>query len=229
MLVTVARTEMAPEAHILRGRLEAEGIPAFVEHEHHVTADWFVSNALGGVKLQVPVEHAPAAAKVLRQWERGEFVLPSDPSGDQADATFATAADAAPACPKCGADGEPEPRQRRGVALAFLYLLALPMPWRREQWRCARCGQRWFTPGTTPYGIGTAVLGSLLLLAAALLFLVLIGIAINGLCRNTRICPSPAAHALRATDPWQVGGRPTHPVRSTATMTRSVVNVQRAV
>ena len=66
MLVTVARTEMAPEAHILRGRLEAEGIPAFVQHEHHVTLDWFISNALGGVRLQMPVEHAQAAIDVLK-------------------------------------------------------------------------------------------------------------------------------------------------------------------
>jgi len=61
MLVTVARTEMAAEAHILRGRLEAEGLPAFVVHEHHVTLDAGAAVQQGiddGVGLGITAEHA---------------------------------------------------------------------------------------------------------------------------------------------------------------------------
>ena len=51
--VTIASFTSPLEAHMARGRLEAEGIPAFIAHENHIWAEWFLSNALGGVKVQV--------------------------------------------------------------------------------------------------------------------------------------------------------------------------------
>lgn len=48
-LVTIERCTDPIQAHTLLGRLEAEGIRAFVAHEHHVWANWFMSDALQGV------------------------------------------------------------------------------------------------------------------------------------------------------------------------------------
>jgi len=72
-LVTV-ETYMNPlEAHIARGLLESEGIPATLGSEHHVWASWHFAQALGGVRLQVPTEFAHRARDVLGRQRRGEF------------------------------------------------------------------------------------------------------------------------------------------------------------
>lgn len=192
MLVTVARTEMAPEAHILRGRLEAEGIPAFVQHEHHVTLDWFISNALGGVRLQVPVEHAQAAIDVLKAVREGGFALmqPQIPAPGM-DAAAAQAL-ATASCPNCGEEGDAAAGSERGVALAFLHLFALPTPWRRLHWHCSACGHAWSTRGHSPYPFAASTLGGLMLLiGAAVAATLVVGLAtymVNGLCASTTLC-----------------------------------------
>jgi len=40
------------KAHIVKGRLEAEGIYVYLANEHHIWAKWTISNALGGVECQ---------------------------------------------------------------------------------------------------------------------------------------------------------------------------------
>ena len=52
-LVVVATFLDPNQAHVVRSHLEAEGIHAALDGEHHVAADWFISNAIGGVKLLV--------------------------------------------------------------------------------------------------------------------------------------------------------------------------------
>lgn len=66
------------DAHIAKGRLQAEGIPAFLDNEHFVTADWFVNIFVGGVRVLVPPSFAVQAAAVLEQIEQGEFSVEDD-------------------------------------------------------------------------------------------------------------------------------------------------------
>ena len=73
MLITIATFTNPLEAHIVRGRLQAEGIETYVAHEHHIWANWFLSTALGGVKLQVRPEDAQQAGEILRQEQAGDF------------------------------------------------------------------------------------------------------------------------------------------------------------
>lgn len=67
--VTVAHFFVPTEAHILCGRLEAEGIPA-------VVTDANLAIAVDGVRVRVPVEFAPEAAGMVDAIQRGEFMLP---------------------------------------------------------------------------------------------------------------------------------------------------------
>src|SRR5262245_3733301 len=52
-LVTVGTFRDLPEAHALKMRLEAAGIPAYLADAELVAMDWLLSNAVGGVKVQV--------------------------------------------------------------------------------------------------------------------------------------------------------------------------------
>jgi len=70
--VTIARCNTGFEAHILRGRLEAEGIPAIVVDEHLINAYSLISAALGGVRVQVPKAFVDNALMILKEIEENE-------------------------------------------------------------------------------------------------------------------------------------------------------------
>lgn len=64
-LVQIAAYVYPWEAHLAQGRLEANGIKAFVFDEGIVTAHPFISNAVGGVKLMVEQSDAERALAIL--------------------------------------------------------------------------------------------------------------------------------------------------------------------
>jgi hypothetical protein len=66
-LVTVATFSAAPEAHAVRMRLEAAGITVYLADEFTVTMDWLLSNAIGGVKVQVSARDAERALQILAE------------------------------------------------------------------------------------------------------------------------------------------------------------------
>lgn len=61
------------EAHVCRGLLESEDVPAFVFNEHHVWVNWRLSQALGGVRVCVPRGFEARARAVLNARDAGEY------------------------------------------------------------------------------------------------------------------------------------------------------------
>jgi len=135
-LVTVGSFTGPIEAHLAKGRLEAEGIPAFVAHEHHVWANWVFSHALGGVKVQVMPEHTTQAAAILKEHVEGKYeVALKEEFPDIQDN----------ACPKCGSR---EFKSSIPFGLLVLVILTLGLvsiifPARRVNHTCLRCGNKW--------------------------------------------------------------------------------------
>lgn len=64
-IVTVARFDQAGQAHVAKNALEAAGIRAVIADETVVSMDWFLSNAVGGIKVQVLEEDAERAVAAL--------------------------------------------------------------------------------------------------------------------------------------------------------------------
>jgi len=134
--VTVAAYNNPIEAHLAKGRLEVEGVPAYLAHEHHVWANWVYSQALGGVKVQVSPENAENAAKILNAHNRGkyeEFLGEVVPGIDEN------------ICPGCGSRNF---KSRFPVGMIILVLLTLGLvsvifPPRREYHSCMECGYKW--------------------------------------------------------------------------------------
>jgi hypothetical protein len=129
-VVTVASYTDAVQAHLARGRLEAEGIPATLAHEHHVWADWMMSNALGGVKVQVPVTYRERAQEILGRHDRGEYELPIPESDIQH-------------CPKCGSTTIEEDKTTWKIAFLGLFIFHVPLPFRRGWYKCKTCAHSW--------------------------------------------------------------------------------------
>lgn len=127
-LVTVASYTDAIQAHLARGKLEAEGMHAEVAHEHHIWADWMLSNALGGVKVQVWADQVDRAKKILADLDSGKFEIEDEYKIH---------------CPKCNSTELDEQRTRWKIAFLGLFILHIPLPYRRGQLTCQHCGHSW--------------------------------------------------------------------------------------
>ncbi len=137
-LVTVAACAQPVEAHLLRCRLEAEGVDAFVADEHIVSLQWLYSAAVGGVKVQV---HA-------RDAERARGILEASSFQRSDSARFVTEDLRAPRCPDCGSL-DVQQRFSRRVTFASSLLLGFPLPWPLRRSRCRSCGAHWRSPRRT--------------------------------------------------------------------------------
>ncbi len=132
MLTTVARFRDPWEAHMLRGRLEAEGIPATLEQEYLVSSYWPLSTAFGGVKVMVPRARVQDAHAIEQECVRGEYkALLRDELGDLDDVQ----------CPQCGSAHFSKRRTLPQILLSVILVTFAVMtpPW---TWicTCKNCG-----------------------------------------------------------------------------------------
>lgn len=135
-LVTVWRFRDLTEALVGRSLLESAGIPAWIADEHLVRMNWFLSNSVGGLRLQVDEHNEPAARAMLE-----ETVPPPIEYGSEE--VFVQ-----PTCPKCGsADITLGSGTERGRSFVALYLFAIPVPPREAAWQCEACGAQWLDTG----------------------------------------------------------------------------------
>lgn len=65
-LVTIARFSSYFDAHVIKGRLEAEDIVCFLTDEHQVTINPMYDIALGGIKLKVAENDVELAKEILK-------------------------------------------------------------------------------------------------------------------------------------------------------------------
>ncbi len=85
-LVEIRRYWNLLDGELAKGRLEAEGIEAFLFDDNMLRMDWFNANAIGGVKLRVDASNAEAAHKILEEDNsvaespEGEPDEPEDPN-----------------------------------------------------------------------------------------------------------------------------------------------------
>ena len=83
-LVTVTRVFNSLEAEMLRGCLEAEGIPATLGDAQTVQTDTLLTVALGGIRVMVPASFADAARQTVEAFERGALAIDDLPDGAEA-------------------------------------------------------------------------------------------------------------------------------------------------
>lgn len=72
----VATFSKPEEAHLLRAHLEGSGIPTFVRDDQTVSVDWALSNAIGGVKVEVADEDYDEARSVMAEFNLPPAVAP---------------------------------------------------------------------------------------------------------------------------------------------------------
>lgn len=124
-LVLIWRTDKILEAYIIKGRLEAAGISAFIFDDQMLSTNWLYSEALGGVRVMVLASQFEEAIKVLKE--------------------TATVSDyeAFDTCPLCQSNDVA--RLKPPLFLVLLIFLFLDFLYMREtrNRKCRTCGHQW--------------------------------------------------------------------------------------
>jgi ribosomal protein L37AE/L43A len=117
---TVAHYYLPSEAHVPLSRLQSAGIRATLRDESTLQMNWLWSNAIGGVKIDVPDDDYHAAVEILelKPLENGLLT-----------------------CPAC--ESAAVSAQSWGVINALLMLtVATILPSRKIKFCCQDCGHR---------------------------------------------------------------------------------------
>jgi hypothetical protein len=130
-LVTIERFRDLPEALLAKGKLESAGIRCFLADSELVRTDWLWSNAIGNMRLQVRSEDAADALELLH--EPAPEIFLDDEVGEFYQQ---------PRCPKCNSSDIAFESIDRKLSYGLM-LIGLPIPIRKNNWRCAACGAEW--------------------------------------------------------------------------------------
>lgn len=136
--VIIGSYQTPAEAHIVAGRLRSAGISAEILDEHLVSANWLYSNAIGGVRVQVPEDELSAAEELLRETVEVETAATSVSSTEATSQAISTT----PQCPECASTDTYYFRKSFGTMFSLL-LLGIPLLLPRGFRRCEQCGHAW--------------------------------------------------------------------------------------
>jgi hypothetical protein len=133
-MITIRQFRDLPEALLAKGSLDSAGIESVLVDENIVRLDWFWSNLMGGVKLEVSLGDVEAANEILNQPILESFDAVG--TGDYQQ----------PRCPRCQSLDVAFQELNKPVAYVTAYL-GVPVPWRRRAWRCHSCNAEWEDDG----------------------------------------------------------------------------------
>jgi len=133
-LVTIKRFRDLPEALLAKGSLESAGIVALLVDDNMVRMDWFISNLLGGIKLQVASEDVEEATAIL-----------SEPIPERLDFEGMQEYEQ-PRCPNCQSLDVNFEELNKLFAYGGAWA-GVPMPIHRKGWKCHSCGHQWQETG----------------------------------------------------------------------------------
>jgi hypothetical protein len=134
-LVTIRQFRDLPEALLAKGSLESAGIECFLADENLVRLDWFISNFIGGIKLNVRPADAANAQKLLDEPILEGLYVQGVGLYEQ------------PRCPKCQSLDVNFQELDRPIAYMSAFL-RVPMPVQRPGWRCHACDAEWEDDGS---------------------------------------------------------------------------------
>ena len=134
-LLTLRQFRDLPEALLAKGSLESAGIECFLADENLVRLDWFISNFIGGIKLNVHAADFENARKLLDEPILEGLYVQGVGLYEQ------------PRCPKCRSLDVNFQELDRPIAYMSVFL-HVPIPLQRSAWRCHACDAEWDDDGT---------------------------------------------------------------------------------
>lgn len=129
-LATFRTYDSPVNAHIVKSKLESEGIPAFLQDEHINTLNPLFNVTVGGIKLKIRESDFDEAERILAEIESPELV-------DDDNNTLL--------CPQCGSKefyyGFKSMKGGSGIISAILSFALMIFPiYFKTVYKCKKCG-----------------------------------------------------------------------------------------
>ena len=131
-LITLQHFRDMPEALLAKGKLESAGIESVLADGNLVRMDWLLSNAIGGIRLQVDKQDLEPARVILDE------PIPPEFSTNEMGENFVQ-----PRCPRCCSLDIGFEKINRFWTYGLWLLLSFPIPIRKANWKCYTCGIEW--------------------------------------------------------------------------------------
>jgi hypothetical protein len=131
-LVTLQHFRDIPEALLAKGKLESAGIECLLADGNVVRMDWLLSNAIGGIRLQVRQHDLESARALLDE------PIPAEFEDEDLGEAFVQ-----PRCPRCCSLDIGFEKIDRFWTYGLWLLLSFPVPIRKGNWKCSTCAAEW--------------------------------------------------------------------------------------
>jgi hypothetical protein len=128
-LVLIDRFRDVTAAQLAQGALQSAGIDAVLRDENLIRLDWFYSNAIGGIRLEVDRENVEAATQILNQEVPASF----EADGEEFHRAL---------CPACQSPQTQYETLNKPLSVTAMWL-GFPIPVPKGKWHCEACGLDW--------------------------------------------------------------------------------------
>ena len=131
-LITIKRFTSIPEALLVKGELESCDIQSFVQDQHLIAMNFWYSQAIGGIKLQVFKSDYDLAQKILS--DESKISVDENIQKDQ--------------CPECDSDDVIYDKYKNWKGRGFFstvtfFLCGLPLIFKSRYYHCESCSHCW--------------------------------------------------------------------------------------
>lgn len=139
-LVSLKKYDNYIEASQTLQLLEEYGIYGYIANEYTVQSDWLLSQAIGGIELQVFKNDLEKAKSVIQLHEEQikttennvkiEYTIKNSKYGDKT-------------CPKCGSNHIYQDENLNGIFGLSILFLGFPIKVKNSKFHCYYCGNVW--------------------------------------------------------------------------------------
>jgi hypothetical protein len=141
--VTIQTFTYPQDAYIIQGALEAQGISTFIKNELTIQVDNFLSNAMGGIQLQVLEEQYKEAKEFLTANQYSIPGLNMTAVKYTKISTFKKSECNMNVCPFCGSENIVKNKKNTLLTILSIFLLGLPLPIFKSRYYCFTCEKEW--------------------------------------------------------------------------------------
>jgi hypothetical protein len=137
--VTIRTFDNYVSAHIVKGKLETDGITCVLKDENVITMQWHLGIALGGIKLQVLEAEVDDANFILDALEEESGLMQEAMiEADEEDMEQLNPSNKV--CIHCGSKNTRRNDYSKTPAMLSWLVLGFPLFFKSDKWHCFHCG-----------------------------------------------------------------------------------------